>query len=253
MAYIYRQPCCIRRVIFSAEVLQETLKHMDYLTPNRPVEFHGRTIKKKSSGQNSMEFSQKFIDNLLGLFKATAKVTTNGVKILWFQKRTKSSDKESHSLFRTAVGKFLWTSQLRDDIKYPVKELLRSLSNLQESDFDNLMHLLKFVNETRDFIFLMEPQAPAPNAQGLIPVEIISYSDSDWPRCQMSRRSTSASLITLFSVNIASTSRTQASVSQSFSVSLISRGRAPCDDSSYSRVTCDHALHSGIQIRDFFQ
>ena len=61
----------------------------------------------------------------------------------------------------------------------------------------------------------MEPQIPAPDAQGRIPVEIISYSDRDWAGCQKSRRPPSGSLITLFSVNIASTSRTQASVSHS--------------------------------------
>ena len=56
----------------------------------------------------------------------------------------------------------------------------------------------------------MEPQIPTADSQGLIPVEIVSYSD--WAGCQRSRRSTSGSLITLFSVNLSSTSRTQASV-----------------------------------------
>ena len=111
----------------------------------------------------------------------------------WSQKRIKSNvtKRIDHSVFRTAMRKLLWMSQLRDDIKYPVKELSRSLSNPQ----------------TRDFIFIMEPQVPAPNSQGLFPVEIVSYSDSDWAGCQKSRRSTSGSLITLFSVNIASTSK----------------------------------------------
>ena len=58
-------------------------------------------------------------------------------------------DRKDHSSFRTAVGKLLSISQLRDDIKYPVKELSRSLSNPQESDLDNLKHLLKYVNQTR--------------------------------------------------------------------------------------------------------
>ena len=87
--------------------------------------------------------------------------------------------KQSHSLFRTAVGKLLWMSQLRDDIKYSVKELSLSLSNSQEPDFNKLKHLLKYVNQTRDFVFVMEPHIPAPNSQGLIPIEIVKYSDSD--------------------------------------------------------------------------
>ena len=69
--------------------------------------------------------------------------------------------------------------------------------------------LLKSVNRTA------HPQVPAPNSQGLTPVEIVSYSDCDWAGCQKSRRSTNGSLITVFSVNIASTSWTQASVSHS--------------------------------------
>ena len=46
-------------------------------------------------------------------------------------------------------------------------------------------------------------------------MEIVSYSDSDWTGCQRSRRSTSGSLTTLFPINIATTSQTQASVSLS--------------------------------------
>ena len=61
----------------------------------------------------------------------------------------------------------------------------------------------------------MEPQIPTADSQGLIPVEVASYSDSDWAGCQRSRRSTSGSLTTSFSVNLSSTSRTQASVSHS--------------------------------------
>ena len=75
--------------------------------------------RSRRSGQITMEFLQKFIDNLLGLFKVTAKVTTNGVKIPTIKKDRVKCDKENHSLFRTAVGKILWMSQLRDDIKSP--------------------------------------------------------------------------------------------------------------------------------------
>ena len=106
-------------------------------------------------------------------------------------------------------------SQLRDDIKFPVKELSRSLINPQASDFDNLTHLLKYVNQTRDFVYVMDPQIPTADSQGFIPLEVVSRSDSDWAGCHRSRRSTSGSLITLFSVNLSSTSRAQASVSHS--------------------------------------
>ena len=193
-----------------------SLKHVDYLTPDNPVEFLGRIIKVKKSGQITMEFPQKLIDNLLGLFEVKGKSTTNGVKIQQVPKEDQvKCEKEMHSKFRTAIGKLLWMSQLRDDIKFPVKELSRSLINPQGVDFDNLIHLLKYVNQTRDYVYVMEPQIPTADSQGFIPVEIVSFSDSDWAGCQRSRRSTSGSLITLFSVNLSSTSRTQASVSHS--------------------------------------
>ena len=64
-------------------------------------------------------------------------------------------------------------------------------------------------------IYVMDPHIPAADSQGFIPVEVVSYSDSDWAGCQRSRRSTSGSLIALYSVNLSSTSRTQASVSHS--------------------------------------
>ena len=198
--------------------IQETfsLKHVEYLTPDHPIEFLGRIIKVKRSGQITMEFPQKLIDNLLDLSKVKARSTTNGVKMQTISKEDQvKSDKDMHSKFRTAIGKLLWMSQLRDDIKFPVKELSRSLTNPQASDFDNLIHLLKYVNQTRDFVYVMDPQIPTADSQGFIPVEVVNYSDSDWAGCQRSRRSTSGSLITLFSVNISSTTRTQASVSHS--------------------------------------
>ena len=51
----------------------------------------------------------------------------------------------------------------------------------------------------------------------------------------------------VFSVNISSTSRTQASVS------FKCRSRIVCDDSRSSRVTGDQALHQGTKISDSFQ
>ena len=121
-----------------------------------------------------MEFPQKLIDSLLGLFEVKGKSTTNGVKIQQVSKEDQvQCEKEMHSKFRTAIGKLLWMSQLRDDIKFPVKELSRSLINPQDVDFDNLIHLLQYVNQTRDYVYVMEPQIPTADSQGLIPVEVV--------------------------------------------------------------------------------
>ena len=72
-----------------------------------------------------------------------------------------------HQKFRTAVGKLPWMAQLRDDLKYP----------------KNLTHLLKYVNQTRDFVFVTEPQLPVRSQQGKFPSQIV-YSDSAWPGSQ---------------------------------------------------------------------
>ena len=157
-------------------------------------------------------------------------------------------DKGMHSKFRTAIGKLLWMSQPRDDIKFPVKELSRSLTNPQASHFNNLIHLLKYVNQTRDFVYVMDPQIPTADSQGFIPVEVVSYSDSDWAGFQRSRRSTSGSLITLLSGNISSTSHTQASVSHSSAeAELYAMTQAAVES-----LAIKH-LHDRTKISDSFQ
>ena len=165
-----------------------------------------------------MEFPQNFKAHrqFVRSFRSQREVNDDWVKIQQVSKEDRiQREKEMHSKFRTAIGKLLWMSQLRDDIKFPVKELSRSLTNPQDVDFDNLIHLLKYVNQTRDYVYVMEPHIPTADSQGFIPVEVVSYSDSDWAGCQRLRRSTSGSLITLFSVSLSSTSRTPASVSHS--------------------------------------
>ena len=58
-----------------------TLKHVNFLTPENPIEFLGRSIKRLKNGNITMEFSQKFIDDLLRIFEVTGKVTTTGLKL----------------------------------------------------------------------------------------------------------------------------------------------------------------------------
>ena len=69
--------------------------------------------------------------------------------------------------------------------------------------------------ETLSVSWSQEPQLPVRNQEGKFPVQIVSYSDSDWAGCQKSRKSTSGSLVSVFHVNLQSTSRTQASIAHS--------------------------------------
>ena len=70
----------------------------------------------------------------------------------------------------------------------PVKELSRSPTNPEDQDIKNLIQLLKYVNQTRDFVFVMEPQLPVRTQEGKFPVPIVSYSDSDWAGCPNSMK-----------------------------------------------------------------
>ena len=85
-----------------------------------------------------MEFSQKFIDELLKIFEVTGKVTTTGLKLQVLPEDHKvQCDRVIHQNLRSAVGKLLWMAQLRDDFKHPVKELSRSLINPQDLRYDS--------------------------------------------------------------------------------------------------------------------
>ena len=112
-----------------------TLKHVNFLTSENSVAFLGRTIKRFKNGNITMEFSQKFIDELLKIFEVTGKVTTTGLKLQVLPEDQKvQCDSVIHQKYRSAVGKLLWMAQLRDDLKHPVKELSRSLINPQDQD-----------------------------------------------------------------------------------------------------------------------
>ena len=159
-----------------------SLNHIGYLTKDRLAEFLGRIIKKRRSGQIIMEFSSPtFIDNLLGLLDITSRVTTMVSRFRRFPKKIRPSViRRFFSVSRAC--KLLWMSQLRDDIKHPVKgfEILPAIRHSRMSS--------------------------------------ISY--------YLTRCSTSGSLITMFSVNVASICRTQASVPHSSAEELRALTRA---------------------------
>ena len=170
------------------------LKHVNFLTSENPVEFLGRTIKRLKNGNITMEFSQKLIDELLKIFEVTGKVTTASLKLQVLPEDQKAQcDRVIHQKYRSAVGKLLWMAQLRDDLKHPVKELSRSLINPQDQDIKNLVHLLKYVNQIRDFVFVMEPQLPVRNQEGKFPailsssVSIVIQTDSSAGKSMASR------------------------------------------------------------------
>ena len=223
------------------------LKHVDYLTVNSPVEFLGRVIKVKKSGQITMEFPQKLIDSLLGLFDVKGKSTTNGVKIHQVPKEDQvQCEKGMHSKFRTAIGKLLWMSQLRDDIKFPVKELSRSLVNPQPVDFDNLVHLLKSIRLGTTFSSwsLKFPQQilRAHSSRDCI---ILRFRLGWMPKVSKVNQ--------WFSHNIVFRQSFLYKSYSGISVTFQCGSRVVRDDSGISRFIGDQALHQGTKIRDSFK
>ena len=84
---ICRQPCCLRRVIISAEILpggSESLQSQaHWLSHNRSLsEVLGQIHQEAQvrSDHNGV-FLQKFVSSLLGLFDIISRVATYGVKI----------------------------------------------------------------------------------------------------------------------------------------------------------------------------
>ena len=138
------------------------LKQFDYLIPHHSVEFLGSVIKKRQNGQIAIEFPRKFIENLLKLFAITSKVTAKCVKIPVMEKP--NAIQNVMRFLRTAIGKYLLISLFRDDIKYPKKELSRSLPNPQDVDF-------KFRGSPQarqsDDGVVMDPQVPASDSKVL--------------------------------------------------------------------------------------
>ena len=68
-----------------------SLKHIDYLSPDHLWSSSARVIKKRRSSQTTMEFSQKFIDNLLGLFANLPGSPQIVSRFDWSQKRIRSN------------------------------------------------------------------------------------------------------------------------------------------------------------------
>ena len=161
-----------------------TLKHANFLTSENPVEFLGSWADPTSVPK--WEHHAGVSSEVLMSSKSLTSFARSQLQDSDFRPEDQKvqCDKVIHQKFRTAMGKLLWMAQLRDDLKHPVEELLRSLSNPQDQDVQNVIRLLRYDNQTRDFVFVMEPQLPIRNQQGKFPIQIVSYSDSGWAGCQ---------------------------------------------------------------------
>ena len=82
-----------------------------------------------------MEFSQKFIGELLKIFEVTGKVTTTGLKYQVPEDQKVQCDKVIHQKYRSAVGKLLWMAQLKTTSSIPSRSFqdLSSIPKIRTS------------------------------------------------------------------------------------------------------------------------
>eukprot|EP00971_Amphidinium_carterae_P260452 5167380-Amphidinium_carterae.1 len=89
------------------------------------------------------------------------------------------------------MGQLLWVSRLRADISFSTKELARHLHQPGLHQMTQLKHLLRYISGTKDFTIQLKPKHATKTSQGLIPLNITTFSDSDWAGCTATRKSTS--------------------------------------------------------------
>ena len=159
-----------------------------------------------------MEFSQKVIDNLLGLFDIMEK------------------SPPTESIFNVLRRKI--RSRVIRSFTQNIAQLLGSscrchnsgmISYILSRSFHGLCRTLRMLISRTSFIFssMSTRQGTLCSSWNLrfrhrilrdsflFSVQIVSYSDSDWAGYHRSRRSMSGSLLTLFGGNVSSTSRTR--------------------------------------------
>eukprot|EP00971_Amphidinium_carterae_P114133 2261831-Amphidinium_carterae.1 len=127
---------------------------------------------------------------------------------------TTLSSKDAET-YRTTMGQLLWVSRLRPDISFSTKELARHLHHPCQQNMSQLKHLLRYISGTKGYTIQLQPKAPQTTQQGLLPLTINTFSDSDWASCVSTRMSTSSFVTTLFNCPITWAIRTQSTIATS--------------------------------------
>ena len=108
--------------------------------------------------------------------------------------------------YRSAVARGNYLAQDRPDIRYPVKELCRSMSRPTTADWGSLKRLCRYLKGRPCMV-----QRAVPTRDGVIEV----FVDSDWAGCRSTRRSTSAGAMMAYGMCLKVWSTTQRGVARS--------------------------------------
>eukprot|EP00971_Amphidinium_carterae_P280648 5571520-Amphidinium_carterae.1 len=212
------------------------LKHTTLLTRSTSLEFLGKTIELQDDGSRQLIFSPEYYNKILKPYKMEK---CNASTIQGNKKppiAAQPVDKEQHSMFRTAVGQLLWVSQLRVDIAFAVKELSRALQQPDNEDLKNLKQLLRCIKGTIHYKVHLAPKIEY-NEQQEIKVDIESFADSDWARCNTTRKSTSGTITTCWGSPLLRISRTHSTIAlPSAEAELYSMGQATIEAQHIKQV-----------------
>jgi hypothetical protein len=121
---------------------------------------------------------------------------------------------ERQKIYRSAVGTLLqFVKHSRPDIANPVRELSKCMDGATEAAFKEMLRIVKFVLDTREFGLKLQPLVLLKDDM----VSMTMYTDSDWAGDKESRRSISGYIIFLMDCPVLWKSKQQVSVTLSSS------------------------------------
>ena len=121
--------------------------------------------------------------------------------------------------FRSAVGVLMYMSQDCGDLQFAIRLLCQHMSSPSKRAFDLLRHVARYAKGTAGYAPSMSPTSPGVGIRARAANEgsslVETMSDSDWGASKASRRSVSGCVCLIDSNVVASSSRTQKSISLS--------------------------------------
>ena len=201
---------CIRR-LGEFLLLKET---GDLNSECSQVTFLGRTLKRVGDGIHFIIEKQYFEKMFEEADVNTSRsVNLPGVKSRDVSELARPLDAAEHALYRRLVGKLQWICPLRPDITFATKECARRLCNPTLEDWTSVTQILRYLVGTTHYVSVLEPAyrlAEMPKT-----LDIVTFADSDWAGCKLTRKSTSGIVVQLLGTTILFASRTQETVALS--------------------------------------
>ena len=238
--------------LFAAIQKQLMLRPTGELAMEQTISFLGRDITNKGD-HYEISLSKEYTATTL----EEAGMTTCKVATTPGTAANKSSnddndnipvDKDEHALYRRIVGKLQWMTYTRPDLSFATKELARSLQQPTYLDMKKMKHVLRYLQGTKDYKFILHPTTIPGNKDTATTLDV--YVDADWAGCTTTRKFTTGFVIKYLGSTIHFGSRTQAIVALSSAESeLYSIGTGAPEALHIRNFLMETILTSKLQIR----